>query len=54
MLSRLILLKNKKCCGRECLMCPYEPKHFKDSIIIRKNIIHDFNDEELDFINKKF
>jgi len=35
-------------------MCPYEPKHFKDSIIIRKNIIHDFNDEELDFINKKF
>ena len=35
-------------------MCPYEPKHFKDSIIIRKNIIQDFNDEELDFINKKF
>ena len=39
MLSRLFLLKNKKCCGEGCLMCPYEPKHFQNSVIIRKEVI---------------
>ncbi len=33
-------------------MCPYEPKHYKDSINIRKNIIQDFSEEELNIINK--
>ncbi len=51
MLSRLILLKNKKCCGEGCLMCPYEPKHSQNSEIIRKEVIGACNKEELDIIN---
>ena len=51
MLSRLTLSKNKKCCGRGCLMCPYKPKHFKDSNIIRQEVITLCNKEELDIIN---
>ncbi len=52
MLSTLILLKNKKCCGEGCLMCPYEPKHFKDSVVIRKDIKKNCTKEELNVINK--
>tara|TARA_Y100000768_G_scaffold115930_1_gene85576 strand:- start:344 stop:502 length:159 start_codon:yes stop_codon:yes gene_type:complete len=51
MLSRLILLKNKKCCGEGCLMCPYEPKHFKDSVAIRKEVIQICTKEELEVIS---
>ena len=51
MLSRLILLKNKKCCGEGCLMCPYEPKHSENSEIIRKEVIQVCTNEELDIIN---
>tara|TARA_B100001559_G_C16335702_1_gene545638 strand:+ start:68 stop:226 length:159 start_codon:yes stop_codon:yes gene_type:complete len=51
MLSRLILLKNKKCCGEGCFMCPYKPKHFKDSRIIRKEVLELCNKEEIDIIN---
>ena len=51
MLSRLILLKNKKCCGQGCLMCPYNPKHFQDSKTIRKEVIEVCSKEELDVIN---
>ena len=47
MLSRLFLIKNAKCCGEGCLMCPYKPKHFKGSTVIRKNIIKICTDEEL-------
>ena len=52
MLSRLILLKNKRCWGEGCLMCPYEPKHFKDSVIIRKEVIEICTKEELEVINE--
>ena len=52
MLSRLILLKNKRCCGEGCLMCPYEPKHFKDSVIIRQEVIDICTKEELEVINE--
>ncbi len=52
MLARSILLKNKKCCGNGCLMCPYEPKHAKDSNIVREEIIQICSNEELDLINK--
>ncbi len=52
MLSRLFLLKNKKCCGEGCLMCPYEPQHSLNSKIIRKEIIQVCNEEELDVINR--
>ena len=46
-----MLLKNKKCCGEGCLMCPYEPKHFQNSTIIRKEIIEVCTKEELQTIN---
>ncbi len=51
MLSRFFLLKNKKCCGEGCLMCPYEPKHFQNSKIIRKEVIDTCNEKELKIIN---
>jgi UV DNA damage endonuclease len=31
MLSEQFLIKQKQCCGRGCLMCPYLPKHTKGS-----------------------
>lgn len=52
MLSRLILLKNNQCCGEGCLMCPYEPKHFQNSNIIREEVIEICTKEELEIINK--
>lgn len=52
MLSRLILLKNSRCCGEGCLMCPYDPKHVKNSNIIKKEIVEICTEEELDIINK--
>ena len=51
MLSRLFLLKNKKCCGQGCLMCPYEPKHFKYSTIIRIDILAICSKGESEVIN---
>lgn len=30
-LSREFLLKQGKCCGSGCKMCPYEPKHLQNS-----------------------
>ena len=50
MLSRLFLIKNAKCCGEGCLMCPYQPKHSKDSAVIRKDILKVCTDEELSYI----
>ena len=52
MLSRLFLIKNAKCCGEGCLMCPYKPKHFKGSTVIRKDILKVCTDEELNYIKK--
>ena len=31
MLSKEFLIKQKQCCGKGCLMCPYSPKHTKGS-----------------------
>ena len=52
MLSRLILLKNSSCCGEGCLMCPYDPKHVKNSNTIKEEIVEICTEEELDIINK--
>ncbi len=52
MLSRLFLIKNAKCCGEGCLMCPYKPKHFKGSTVIREDILKVCTDEELNYIKK--
>ena len=35
MLSREFLIKQKKCCGKGCFMCPYIPRHTKDSTKIK-------------------
>jgi len=35
MLSREYLIKQSKCCGEGCLMCPYEPENKKGSTEIR-------------------
>jgi len=32
-------------------MCPYEPRHFKDSVIIRKEVIQICTKEELEVIS---
>jgi|TARA_X000001036_G_C20369920_1_gene680077 hypothetical protein len=52
MLSRLFLLKNKKCCGEGCLMCPYEPKHCQNSEKIRTEVLEICSKEELDIIDE--
>jgi hypothetical protein len=39
MLSRVLLIKQGKCCGNGCLMCPYEKKHIKGSTVIRKKVL---------------
>tara|TARA_B110000438_G_scaffold183627_1_gene175442 strand:+ start:843 stop:1022 length:180 start_codon:yes stop_codon:yes gene_type:complete len=41
MLSRVFLIKQGKCCGNECLMCPYEDKHSGLKSTIRKEIFND-------------
>ena len=38
MLSREFLIKQKKCCGNTCFMCPYEPKHKKGSTKVNRDI----------------
>lgn len=39
MLSKLFLIKQGRCCGHKCLMCPYEKMHSGKSNIIRKEIL---------------
>tara|TARA_B000000609_G_C24059757_1_gene285907 strand:- start:190 stop:351 length:162 start_codon:yes stop_codon:yes gene_type:complete len=39
MLSKVFLIKQGKCCGHKCLMCPYENKHSGKSKKIRKGVI---------------
>ncbi len=46
MLSRLFLMKQGKCCGHGCLMCPYTNKHSGESTLIRKNIWNELNKSE--------
>ena len=47
MLSRVFLIKQKKCCGRGCLMCPYTLKHSGESITVRPEVIQDLKVWEL-------
>ena len=39
MLSRIFLIKQGKCCGNGCLMCPYHKKHTKGCDSISKKVI---------------
>ena len=38
MLSREYLIKQGKCCGEGCLMCPYEPENEKGATEIRVTV----------------
>tara|TARA_B100001029_G_C15010055_1_gene423672 strand:- start:340 stop:528 length:189 start_codon:yes stop_codon:yes gene_type:complete len=46
MLSRIFLINQEKCCGLECLMCPYENKHSGLSSIIRQEVWNELEDWE--------
>ena len=39
MLSRIFLIKQGKCCGNKCFMCPYTKKHSGKSKKIRSEIL---------------
>tara|TARA_B100000700_G_C14251197_1_gene492600 strand:+ start:108 stop:284 length:177 start_codon:yes stop_codon:yes gene_type:complete len=39
MLSRIFLIKQGKCCGNGCFMCPYHKKHTKGSKLISQRVI---------------
>lgn len=50
MLSKIFLIKQGRCCGNKCLMCPYKKKHVKGSEVLKENIIdalEDWEKEEL-------
>ncbi len=46
MLSRIFLIKQRACCGNDCLMCPYYEKHKKGSKIICKYVADSLEDWE--------
>lgn len=39
MLSRVFLIKEGKCCGNGCLMCPYTNRHSGKSSTIKKEVL---------------
>jgi hypothetical protein len=60
MLSRVLLIKQGKCCGNGCIMCPYEKKHVKNSKVIKKEVINGLENWEkkelkdlLSYLSKK-
>ncbi len=60
MLSRVLLIKQGKCCGNGCIMCPFEKKHAKESKVIRKEVLDSLESWEkqelkniLNYISKK-
>ena len=52
MLSKVFLIKQKKCCGNGCNQCPYENKHSGESRILRKDIIANLKIWEIAEIQK--
>ena len=53
MLSTTFLIKQGKCCGKGCLMCPYTKKHSGKSNIIRKEVLKNLKDWEKEELNSK-
>lgn len=57
MLSKVFLIKQGKCCGNGCLMCPYVDKHSGKGTEIRKDVLgslEEWEKEELkDFESKR-
>jgi hypothetical protein len=39
MLSKIFLIKQGKCCGNGCLMCPYHKKHSRGTRRLRKEVV---------------
>jgi len=38
MLSKEFLIKRGYCCGNDCFMCPYKPRHTKDNTEIMSEL----------------
>ena len=53
MLSTIFLIKQGKCCGKGCLMCPYTNKHSGKSKVIRREVWKDLKDWEKEELNIK-
>ena len=51
MLSRVFLIKQRKCCGNGCLMCPYDNKHSGASSTIRDEVLNSLEPWELEELN---
>ena len=51
MLSKVFLIKQGKCCGNGCLMCPYNDKHSGTSNTIRDEVLNSLEPWELEELN---
>ena len=51
MLSKVFLIKQGKCCGNGCLMCPYDNKHSGASSTIRSEVLNSLEPWELEELN---
>jgi|TARA_B100000405_G_scaffold281756_1_gene226353 hypothetical protein len=51
MLSKVFLIKQGKCCGNGCLMCPYNDKHSGTSNTIRDEVLDSLEPWELEELN---
>ena len=47
MLSRVFLIKQGKCCGNGCFMCPYTNRHSGQSSTIKKEVFKSLEDWEI-------
>ena len=53
MLSRIFLIKQGKCCGNKCMMCPYTNKHKGNSTTIRKDVLENLEEWEKEELNNQ-
>ena len=53
MLSRVFLIKQGKCCGNKCMMCPYTNKHKGKSSTIRKDVLKNLEEWEKEELNNQ-
>ena len=51
MLSKVFLIKQGKCCGNGCLMCPYDNRHSGASNTIRSEVLNSLEPWELEELN---
>lgn len=52
MLSKVFLIKQKKCCGNGCKQCPYENQHSGESRKLRKDVLSNLEIWEIAEIEK--